>query len=94
VLVTLSRLAGHEADILSGCWTQSPILLRNYALRNRALEFFDFPSHAHTTCSGFVPVSSVSRVDRRLWNSFGHGISPALRMMFSNVVRRFWDASR
>jgi hypothetical protein len=46
------------------------------------------PIHEQTTCNGNDAASSVSRLARRLWNSFGHATTPARRMMRSNCVRR------
>ena len=40
-----------------------------------------FPIQAHTTWLGKLSANSVWRVARRLWNSRGHGVSPAFLMI-------------
>jgi hypothetical protein len=47
------------------------------------------PIQLQTTCTGKVSQSSVSRVERKFWNNFGHGFTPDRHTVFSNIVRRF-----
>ncbi len=48
-----------------------------------------FPSHAQTTWTGNYFRSSVSRLDRRFWKSFGHGLTLAFLRIRRSWVRRF-----
>jgi hypothetical protein len=52
------------------------------------------PIHLHTTCPGNTSSSSVCRLDRRFWNSFGHGLSPARSIIFNIRVRKLVLVSR